>query len=144
MIKGESPFVRKGKGGGTWTKETSHLKAVPLRKLTLLFLPSNTYKYFLAKDSIGNVIKLRKKPQLTKGKVLNCYHLYHAQVEGRGDEEVSLWFNLSHLELSIMMDQGGCSFLGKEIKFLTAEIDRLKNYSCSEASADLEKLRKKI
>ncbi|KAF4015328.1 hypothetical protein G4228_006543 [Cervus hanglu yarkandensis] len=29
----------------------------------------------------------------------------------------------------------------KEIKFLTAEIDRLKNYSCSEASSDLENLR---
>ena len=71
----------------------------PIAGLTLLFLPSNTYKYFfLTKDSIGNIIKkLREKPQLIKGKVLNCYHLYHAQVERRGDEEVSLWFNLSHL-----------------------------------------------
>uniref|UniRef100_A0A8D1ZBX5 Arginyl tRNA synthetase N-terminal domain-containing protein n=1 Tax=Sus scrofa TaxID=9823 RepID=A0A8D1ZBX5_PIG len=29
----------------------------------------------------------------------------------------------------------------KEIKFLTAEIDRLKNCSCSEASSNLERLR---
>uniref|UniRef100_A0A8C2S615 Arginine--tRNA ligase, cytoplasmic n=1 Tax=Capra hircus TaxID=9925 RepID=A0A8C2S615_CAPHI len=34
-----------------------------------------------------------------------------------------------------------CCNYEKEIKFLTAEIDRLKNYSCSEASADLDKLR---
>lgn len=99
---------------------------------------THTLDFFLIKDTIltSSDISRRNNRNLSKGK--SFIPVSSATPRWRGGSRFhSMWISFLKDGLNEV------PFLSqeKEIKFLTAEIDRLKNCSCSEASSNLERLR---